>query len=68
MGKQPRWANAIPLDIGDEEYLFAVVEAVIDWFIAEGRPGERFGATIDRVGLNVLVEHLCDAGAGRLTG
>jgi dissimilatory sulfite reductase (desulfoviridin) alpha/beta subunit len=63
MGKQPRWADAIPLDIGDEERLFTVVEAVIDWFAAEGRPGERFGATIERVGLNALVDRLfgvCD--------
>jgi dissimilatory sulfite reductase (desulfoviridin) alpha/beta subunit len=68
MGKQPRWADALPLDIHDEEHLFALVEAVIGWFIAEGRPGERFGATIDRVGLDTLVEYLCGLGAGHLTG
>ena len=58
MGKQPRWADALPLDISDEAQLFQVVESVIDWFVAEGQPGERFGSTIDRVGLNALIEHL----------
>jgi dissimilatory sulfite reductase (desulfoviridin) alpha/beta subunit len=58
MGKQPRWADALPLDIRDEDRLFAVVDAVIDWFAAEGQLGERFGSTIDRVGLSVLVERL----------
>jgi dissimilatory sulfite reductase (desulfoviridin) alpha/beta subunit len=68
MGKQPRWADPLPLDISDEEGLFAVVEAVIDWFAEEGRLGERFGATIDRVGLNALMEHLSDITAGHLAG
>jgi dissimilatory sulfite reductase (desulfoviridin) alpha/beta subunit len=65
MGKQPRWADALSLDIRDEERLFAVVEAVIDWFAAEGQTRERFGATIDRVGINALIEHLCRPEAGR---
>jgi dissimilatory sulfite reductase (desulfoviridin) alpha/beta subunit len=58
MGKQPRWADPLPLEIRDEAQLFAVVEAVIDWFAAEGQPHERFGATIDRVGLNALIKYL----------
>lgn len=36
-----------------------VVDAVIDWLAVEGTPGERFGATIDRVGLEKLVRHGC---------
>ncbi len=67
MGKQPRWADALPLDIRDEDRLFTVVEAIIDWFAAEGQPKERFGATIDRVGLNALIEHLCRPEADSLT-
>jgi dissimilatory sulfite reductase (desulfoviridin) alpha/beta subunit len=59
MGKQPRWADRLPLDIRDEAELLAVVESVIDWFAAEGQLGERFGTTIDRVGLDALIEHLC---------
>jgi len=62
MGKQPRWADQLPLKIADEEHLFRVVDAVIDWFAAEGRPGERFGSTIDRAGLDHLVGSLAACG------
>jgi dissimilatory sulfite reductase (desulfoviridin) alpha/beta subunit len=60
MGKHPRWADILPLQIQEEGNLFKVVERVIDWYAAEGRPGERFGATIDRVGLERLVQSLSD--------
>ena len=59
MGKHPRWADILPLDIANEDRLFEVVESVIDWFTTEGTAGERFGSTIDRVGLEKLVQHLC---------
>jgi dissimilatory sulfite reductase (desulfoviridin) alpha/beta subunit len=58
MGKQPRWADILPLDVASEERLFEVAESIIDWFAAEGTAGERLGATIDRVGLDRLVQHL----------
>ena len=58
MGKQPRWGDTLPIEIPDEERLFAIVDRVIDWFVAHGNPGERFGATIDRVGLDVLIQDL----------
>jgi dissimilatory sulfite reductase (desulfoviridin) alpha/beta subunit len=58
MGKRPRWADVLPLNIPTEELLFDVVDAVIDWFAAVGASGERFGATLDRVGLDQLVQHL----------
>jgi dissimilatory sulfite reductase (desulfoviridin) alpha/beta subunit len=60
MGKHPRWADMLPIEIQDESHLFEVIEAVIDWFAAEGKLGERFGATIDRVGLDRLVQKLSD--------
>ena len=58
MGKRPRGADPPPLEIAGEEQLFRVVESVIDWFAAVGTMGEHFGAAIDRVGLDKLVEHL----------
>jgi dissimilatory sulfite reductase (desulfoviridin) alpha/beta subunit len=61
MGKRPRRADVLPLAIPDEAGLFAIVDAVIDWFAAHGTPGERFGATIDRVGLDELVRRLSRA-------
>jgi dissimilatory sulfite reductase (desulfoviridin) alpha/beta subunit len=60
MGEHPRWADILPIQIQEEENLFKVVERVIDWYAAEGKPGERFGATIDRVGLVRLVQSLSD--------
>jgi dissimilatory sulfite reductase (desulfoviridin) alpha/beta subunit len=62
MGKNPRLADVLPLQIRDEAHLFEVVDEVIDWYAAEGRPGERFGATIDRVGVERLVQCLSDIG------
>jgi dissimilatory sulfite reductase (desulfoviridin) alpha/beta subunit len=58
MGKQPRWADALPLEISDETRLFQVVDSAIDWYAAQGKDRERFGSTIDRVGLDQLVGHL----------
>ena len=58
MGKRPRLADPLPLEVASEEQLLEMVESVIDWFAAEGTMGERFGATIDRVGLDKLVQYL----------
>ena len=58
MGKRPRPADVLPLEVDSEARLFEVVQSVIDWFAAQGTAGERFGATIDRVGLDKLVQHL----------
>jgi dissimilatory sulfite reductase (desulfoviridin) alpha/beta subunit len=58
MGKHPRPADKLPLEFDGEDRLFRAVESVIDWFAAEGVAGERFGATIDRVGREKLVQHL----------
>jgi dissimilatory sulfite reductase (desulfoviridin) alpha/beta subunit len=58
MGLEPRWGDQLPLTIRDESQLFVVVDSVIDWFAAHGQPGERFGATIERVGLEKLIEYL----------
>jgi dissimilatory sulfite reductase (desulfoviridin) alpha/beta subunit len=58
MGKQPRWADLLPLEISSEDHLFRLVDAVIDWYAAQGQPSERFGATIERVGLEHLIRHL----------
>jgi dissimilatory sulfite reductase (desulfoviridin) alpha/beta subunit len=60
MGKHPRWADLLPIQIQDEDHLFKIVERVIEWYAAEGKPGERFGATIDRVGMERLVQSLSE--------
>jgi dissimilatory sulfite reductase (desulfoviridin) alpha/beta subunit len=58
MGKHPRWADRLPLEVRDEAHLLKVIEAVINWYAAEGKERERFGATIERVGLDQLVQHV----------
>jgi dissimilatory sulfite reductase (desulfoviridin) alpha/beta subunit len=61
MGKHPRWADVLPLQIQEEVQLFGVFDHVIDWYAAEGKPGERFGATIDRIGIEQLVQSISGA-------
>lgn len=58
MGKHPRCADRLPFDISDEDHLLRAANVVIDWYAARGNAGERFGATLDRVGLASLVARL----------
>ena len=60
MGKQPRLADRLPQTLASESQLFTLVAAALDWYVANGSPGERFGGTIDRLGLAPLlaaIEH-----------
>lgn len=57
-GKHLRWADTFPIDIPAEGALFQAVKSLIDWFAAIGRHGERFVATIGRVGSDQQAEHL----------
>lgn len=50
MGKSPRFADQLPITIADEAALVSVMESVLDWYIAHGKMGERFGSTLDRLG------------------
>ncbi len=67
MGKQPRPADRLPLEIAEEEHLLRIVRAVLDWYAVEGEPGERFGATIDRLGLARLLQSLERDNTGSIT-
>ncbi len=58
VGKQPRWADQLPNVILTEEELLDTVGKIIDWYAANGEDRERFGATIDRVGLDRLIASL----------
>jgi dissimilatory sulfite reductase (desulfoviridin) alpha/beta subunit len=59
MGKRIRLAEPLPIEVADEEKLVEVVGKVIEWYRTHGIPGERFGSTIDRLGMNELVSGLC---------
>ena len=56
IGRVPRLADRLPLVVTEEAALLEAVDAVLDWYIEHGRQGERLGCTIDRVGLEGLVE------------
>jgi dissimilatory sulfite reductase (desulfoviridin) alpha/beta subunit len=53
-------AELLPL-IRDQETLFRVTDAAIDFFDQNARPGERFAKTIDRVGWDKLQTALEEA-------
>ncbi len=58
MGKNPRFADRLPFDITDENSLVVLIDRVLEWYKRNGVRGERFGTTIDRVGLGALVSDL----------
>ncbi len=58
VGKQPRWGDRLPMTVPDEATLFQVIDAVLDFYVAYGHERERFGMTIDRAGLDRLLEFL----------
>lgn len=58
MGKFPRLGDRLPVEVVDEEHLLRLVETVIEWYAEHGKAGERFGATLEAVGLPSLVDRL----------
>lgn len=61
MGKRPRLADRLPRDVNGEENLLRTVERTIDWYAQNGERGERFGSTLDRIGLASLADCLGSA-------
>ncbi|MDR2761213.1 MAG: hypothetical protein LBB88_01275 [Planctomycetaceae bacterium] len=57
-GKTPRWGDKLPFEIKEKSKLFNIVNAVINWYEKNGNDKERFGATIERVGLANLIDEL----------
>lgn len=58
MGKTPRLADRLDGVIGSPEELYALVERAFVFYRENGRPKERFGRTIDRVGLEVVLQEI----------
>ncbi len=58
MGKKPRFADVLPGIIQSDEELFQVIDKTLEFFIEHGGKRERFGDTIDRVGLDKLLAHI----------
>lgn len=61
MGKRPRLADRLPRDVVGEENLLHIVERTIEWYAENGERKERFGNTLDRVGIASLAGCLSSA-------
>ncbi|MDR2642880.1 MAG: hypothetical protein LBC74_08800 [Planctomycetaceae bacterium] len=57
-GKTPRWGDRLSFDIKEKSKLFNIIDAIIKWYENNGNDKERFGTTIERVGLTNLLEYL----------
>jgi dissimilatory sulfite reductase (desulfoviridin) alpha/beta subunit len=57
-GKTPRWGDKLPVVIQARSELLKLIKTVIDWYIVNGNDKERFGATIERIGLANLLDAL----------
>lgn len=55
LGRRPALAKEV-LPLVTEEELARLLGAAVELFLTEGRPGERFGALLDRVGMARLVD------------
>lgn len=58
VGRSPHPAWRLPFEITDEAVLLRMLDGVVDWYCGQGKPAERFGDTIERVGFDALVAHL----------
>jgi dissimilatory sulfite reductase (desulfoviridin) alpha/beta subunit len=67
MGKRPRLADRLPMVVEDEAELLALVDAVLDWYTTHGAEGERFGETLDRLGLEACGREVLRAKGGAST-
>jgi dissimilatory sulfite reductase (desulfoviridin) alpha/beta subunit len=57
-GKTPRWGDKLPITIKTQSELLKIMKAIIDWYDANGNVKERFGATIERLGLANMLEFI----------
>ena len=58
LGKKPRVADELPVKVAEGDDLCRIVEATIDWYQANGETKERFGFTLDRLGIESLIQAL----------
>ena len=52
MGKKPRLGTKAKILIETKEELFALVRKTFDFYVANGKKKERFGHTLDRIGVD----------------
>ena len=61
MGRSARLGQLLPIELPDLPSLCKAAGAAIDWYAEHGRPKERFGLTIDRVGAESLHRRIAAA-------
>jgi dissimilatory sulfite reductase (desulfoviridin) alpha/beta subunit len=65
MGRLPRFSVPLKEMVTDEQELFHLVECVIGYYRAHGKPKERFGHMMNRIGeQRVIRDILASAGSG----
>lgn len=60
MGKIPRLATRVPGLIESKERLYDLIDRAIQYYRLNGRNKERFGHTIDRIGVDKIVKEITD--------
>ena len=53
---RPRLGDRLPFEAKREEEVLDIIDGTIEWYAANGSAGERFGETIERVGLGRLID------------
>ena len=60
MGRTPRLADRVDGLIESTEELYSLIERAFSYYRRNGRPKERFGRTIDRMGLAAVVQEIVE--------
>ena len=58
MGKTPRLATRLPGIIESKDELYSLIDRAIEYYRRNGRKRERFGHTIDRIGVKKVKEEI----------
>jgi len=58
MGKTPRLATRWPGLIESKDELYSLIDRAIEYYRRNGRKRERFGHTIDRIGVNEVKDRI----------
>ena len=62
LGKKPRLGTRAKALIETKEELLALIRRAFDWYLAHGKKKERFGHTIDRIGLEQSLAEILGCG------
>jgi dissimilatory sulfite reductase (desulfoviridin) alpha/beta subunit len=57
-GKTPRCGDKLPETVKNKRELYKKIKAVLDWYVKNGKPKERLGTTIERLGIGSLIRDI----------